>query len=68
MNVSDQSETYRKEGHNISQEVGIVDSYSNARNSMSLKKTEKQTNTTTECTKYDSLCETEPEQTHIRDM
>ena len=38
MNISDQSETYRKEEHNISQEVGIVDPYNKARNSMSLKK------------------------------
>ena len=68
MNISDQSETYRKEGHGISQEIEIADSYSNARNSMSLKNTEKQTNTTTECQKYDSLYETDPKQAHIRDM
>ena len=68
MNISNQSETYRKEGHNISQEVGIVDSYSNACNSMSLKNMEKQTNTTTECQKYDSVYETEPKQAYIRDI
>ena len=65
MNIS---ETYRKEGHNISQEVGIIDSYSNAPNPMSLKNTEKQTNTTTECQKYDSVYKTEPKQAYIRDM
>ena len=68
MNISDQSETFRKEEHNISQEEGIVDPYSNARNSMSLKNTEKQTNITIECQKYDSVYETEPKQAHIRDM
>ena len=43
MNISDQSETYRKGGYNVSQEVGSVDSYSNVCNSVPLKSSEKQT-------------------------
>ena len=48
MNIYDQSETYRKGGCNVSQEVGTVDSYSNASSSVPLKSGEKQTNGTTE--------------------
>lgn len=65
LNISDQSETYRKDIQNVSHEVGIVDSNSIARNSASSSKkkkinTEIQMNTTTVCQKYDM--------TNIRDM
>ena len=65
MNISDQSETY---GHNVSHEVGTVDSFNNVRNSVPLKSIEKQTNTTTECQKNYSVNETEKKQAHVTDM
>lgn len=67
MNISDRSETYREDGPNVSQEIGIVNSYSNARNSMSLKNSEIQTNTTTEGHNNDIVYETEPTPPYIRD-
>ena len=66
-NISDRSETYSKDGPNVSQEVGIVNSYSNARNSISLKKSEIQTHTTTEGQNNDIVYETEPTPPYIRD-
>ena len=68
MNISDQSETYRKGGYNVSQEAGTVDSYSNACNSVPLKSSEKQTNCTTEYQKNDTVYEGETQQTNIKDM
>ena len=68
MNISDQSETYRKGGYNVSQEVGTVDSYSNACNSVPLKSSEKQKNCTTEYQKNATVYGAESQQTKIMDM
>ena len=68
MNISDQSETYRKGGYNVSQEVGTVDSYSNACNSVPLKSSEKQINCTTEYQKNATVYGAESQQTNIKDM
>ena len=67
MNISDRSETYRIDGPNVSQEVGFVNSYSNARNSMPLKNSEIQTHTTTEGQNNDIVYETEPTPLYITD-
>ena len=66
MNISDQSETYSKDGHNVSQEVGTVDAFNNVRNSVPLKSIENQTNTTTECQKNYSVYETEKSKNMLR--
>ena len=67
MNISDRSETYRKDEPNVSQEVGIVSSYGNASNSMSLKNLEIQTHTSTEGQNKDIVYETETTPPYIRD-
>ena len=68
MNISDQSESYRKGGCNVSQEVGIVDSYSNVCNSVPLKSSEKQTNSTTDNHKNAPVYAAEPQQSCNKEM
>ena len=68
MNISDQSETYRNGGYTVSQEVGTVDSYSNACNSVPLKSSEKQTNCTTEYQNNATVYGAESQQANIKDM
>lgn len=68
MNISDQSDTYRKGEYNVSQEVGTIDSYSNVCNSVPLKSSEKQTNSTTEYQKNATAYEAEPQQAQNKDM
>ena len=60
MSILDKSETFRKYGPNVSHEVGIVSSHSNACNSMSFKESEMQMNTNIGFQKCDSVYETEP--------
>ena len=60
MSISDKSETFRKDGPNVSHEVGIVSSHSNACNSMPFKESEMQMNTNTGFQKCDPVYETEP--------
>ena len=68
MNISDESEIYRKGGCNVSQEVGIVDSYSNVCNSEPLKTSIKQRGSTTEYQKNATISEAEPHQALNKDM
>ena len=68
MNISDESETYRKGGCNLSQEIGIFDSYSNVCNSVQLKTSIKQTGSTTEYQKNATVFEAQPQQALNRDM
>ena len=68
MIFSDESETYRKGGCNVSQEVGIVDSYSNVCNSVPLKTSIKQTDSTIEYQKNATFFEAEPQQALNKDM
>ena len=62
MNIFDESETYRKGGCNLSQEVGIVDSYSNVCNSVAFKTSIKQTDSTTERQKNATVLKQNPSQ------
>ena len=68
MNISDESETYRKGGCNVSQEVGIVHSYSNVCNSVPLNTSIKQTGSTTQYQKNATIFEAEPHQALNKDM
>ena len=68
MNISDQSETYRKGRYNVSREVGTVDSYSNVCNSVPLKSSEKQTNSTTDSQKNAPVYGAEPQQSYNKEV
>ena len=68
MNISDQSETYRKEGYSVSQEVKIVDSDINVCNSVPLKSSENQTNGTTSNKKIATVTGAQPQQSLDKDM
>ena len=68
MNISDQSETYRKEGYSVSQEVKIVDSDINVCNSVPLKSSENQTNGTTGNQKITTVNGAQPQQSLDKDM
>ena len=68
MNISDQSETYQKEGYSVSQEVEIVDSDINVCNSVLLKSSENQTNGTTGNQKITMVNGAQPQQSLDRDM
>ena len=62
MNISDESETYRKEGYSVSEEVEIVDSDINVCNSVLLKNSENQTNGTTGNQKITTVNGAQPQQ------
>ena len=68
MNISDQSETYRKTEHNVSQEVGTVTSYSNVCNSVPMTNTENETNISTECQKNVTAHGAQPQQTQVKEV
>ena len=68
MNIYDQSETYRKEGYSVSQEVEIVDSDINVCNSVPLKSSENQTNSTTGNQKITTVNGAQPQQSLDKDM
>ena len=68
MDISDQSETYRKGGYSISQEVKAVDSDINICNSVPLKYSEKQTNRTTDNQKNTTVIGAQPQQALYKDM
>ena len=68
MNISDQSKTYRKEDHSVSQEVGTVDSYSNVCNSVPSIKTETQINTSAECQKNVTVHGVQRQQTQVKEV
>ena len=68
MNISDESETYKKGGGNVSQEVGIFNSYSSVCNSVPLKTSIKQTDSTNEYQKNATVFEAEPQQALNKDM
>ena len=68
MNISDESETYRKGGCNVSQEVGVVDSYGNVCNSVPLKTSIKQTDSNTGYQKNATDFKAEPQQALNKDM
>lgn len=68
MNISDQSEAYKKEEHSVSQEVGTVDSYSNVCNSVSVVNTENETNISAERQKNVTVHGVQPQQTQVREI
>lgn len=68
MNISDQSETYKKEEHSVSQEVGTVDSYSNVCNSVPPVNTENATNISAEYQKNVTVHGVQPHQTQVREI
>ena len=68
MNISDQSETYRKEGYSVFQEVKIVDSDINVCNLVPLKSSENQTNGTTAYQKFTMVNGAQPQQSLDKDM
>ena len=68
MNISDQSETYRKEGYSVPQEVKIVDSDINVCDSVPLKNSENQTNGTTGNQKITTVKGAQPQQSLDKEM
>ena len=67
MSISDKSETFRKDGLNVSHEVGIVSSHSNACNSVSFIEPEMLMNTNIGFQKCDSVYEAEPMPAYSKD-
>ena len=68
MNISDQSETLRKGGYTVIQQVETVDSFSNVCNLVPLKINEEQTNSTTNKQKNATVYGAEPQQALNKDM
>ncbi|MEW8314928.1 MAG: DUF1759 domain-containing protein, partial [Candidatus Thiodiazotropha endolucinida] len=67
MNISDQSETYRKDGYS-SQEVGNIDNYQNVCTSGPLNSSEKQTDSTGEYQKNATVYGAESKQAQMQDI
>ena len=67
MSILDKSETFRKDGLNVSHEVGIVSSHSNACNSVSFIEPEMLMNTNIGFQKCDSVYEAEPMPAYSKD-
>ena len=68
MDISDQSETYRKGGYTVSQEVKAVDSDTNVCISGPLKYSENQTNGTTDNQQNTTVIRSQPQQALYKDM